>query len=63
MNVLIKLFLMVCIIIGGISLMHNFIPKYIGMIMFHLGQYAITGELCAVAVLFWFGIVAVNFKH
>jgi len=57
------MFLVVCIILGGLSLMGHFAPQLIGMTVFHVAGYTITGGLIGAAILFYCGITAISLKH
>jgi len=60
METLIKFTLVACIIVGGLTLMAHFAPKYLGMCLFHVGEYAVTGSIMLIAVLFYAGIKAIK---
>lgn len=60
METLFKFALLVCIIVGGLTLMGYWFPKQLASTLFHIGQYSITGGLVLIAVLFYVGIKAIK---
>lgn len=60
---MIKILLILLIVLGGFGLMSHYAPQAIGMCLFHIAGFAVTGGLLCIMGLTFLGFKFVGGKH
>lgn len=57
---MIKIILILLIVLGGFGLMSRYAPQFLGLTLFHIGEYAISGGVVLIGLLLYAGFKCVN---
>jgi len=55
-----KLLLIFLIVVGGFTLTARYYPNFLGMHLFQLGQFSLTGGILLIIILIYFGFKCVS---